>query len=288
MTDDLYKLVTNAIVVFSIAFVINLILRVSINRVKRFNTKHNIDSTKLVFIRNSLGFIIFVIATIITINSVPQFKIVGSSMLAGAGVIAAILGFASQAAFSNIIAGVFIIIFKPFRINDILEFQNGLRGKVCEITFRHTIIKDYENKRVIIPNSVMNNETIINCTIDDENVMKHILINVSYTTDLNKAIKIIEEIVKNHPLCIDVRKVENLDISNKVDVFVLDWAESAIILRANAWAFGSENAFKLKCDVLKLIKEKFDIEGIEIPYPYRNLIIKENSKSFNNKNSPSA
>ncbi len=272
---DYYKLSISAIIVFSIAFVVNLIFRITINRITKFNKKYDIDNTKLVFIKNSLGFIIFSIATFVLVNTVPALSAVGTSLLAGAGVLAAILGFASQAAFSNIIAGVFIVLFKPFRINDILEFKNGIRGTVCEITFRHTIIKDYENKRVIIPNSVMNNETIINCTIDDENIRKHIEFSVSYSTNLDKAISIIRETVEAHPLCIDNRMEEEKTEKNKVDVLVVQWAESAIILRANAWAYGSDNAFVLKCDALKQVKEKFDEAGIEIPYPYRNVVLKK-------------
>ena len=143
-------IIVTSLIVFTIAFVINLILRKSINRLKRYNQRQGSDFTKLVFIKNSLGFVIFTIATIIVINSVPALKTVGVSMLAGAGVLAAILGFASQAAFSNIISGVFIVLFKPFRIGDALELKDGSRGIVNEITFRHTVIKDYQNKRIII------------------------------------------------------------------------------------------------------------------------------------------
>lgn len=270
---EIKVLVINSVIVFAIAFVINLILRKSINRLKRYNQKHGTDFTKLVFIKNSLGFVIFTIATIIVINTVPALKTVGVSMLAGAGVLAAILGFASQAAFSNIISGVFIVLFKPFRIGDALELKDGSRGIVNEITFRHTVIKDYQNKRIIIPNSTMNNETIINCTIEDETIKKHIQFSISYNTNIDEAIAIIREEVGNHKYCIDHREPGNLE-GHKVDVFVTAWAESSILLRANAWATGNDNAFELSCDVLKSVKERFDEVGIEIPYPYRNVVLK--------------
>ena len=86
-------------------------------------------------------------------NSIPSLKNLGTALFAGAGVMAAVKGFASQAAFSNIISGVFVILFKPFRVGDIVQLTNGLKGKVTDITFRHTVIKDYENRRIIIPNS---------------------------------------------------------------------------------------------------------------------------------------
>mgnify|MGYP001108622417 CR=1 FL=1 len=267
-------LVINILVVFTVAFVVNLILRKSINRLKRYNQEQGTDFTKLVFIKNSLGFIIFTIATIIVFNSIPALKTVGVSMLAGAGVLAAIIGFASQAAFSNIISGVFIVLFKPFRIGDALELKDGSRGIVNEITFRHTVIRDYQNKRIIIPNSTMNNETIVNCTIEDENIKKHIYFSVAYSTNLDDAIAIIQKEVGNHPNCIDIREPGATD-THKVEVFVTEWAGSAIVLRANAWTTGTENAFALSCDVLKSVKEQFDIAGIEIPYPYRNVVLRK-------------
>jgi len=71
-------------------------------------------------------------------------------MLAGAGILAVAVGFASQAALSNIISGVFVVIFKPFRVGDRLKI-NELTGVVEDITLRHTVIRDLENKRIIIP-----------------------------------------------------------------------------------------------------------------------------------------
>jgi len=270
---EIKVLIVNSLIVFGIAFVINLILRKSINRLKRYNQSQGTDFTKLVFIRNSLGFVIFTIATVIVVNTVPALKTVGVSMLAGAGVLAAILGFASQAAFSNIISGVFIVLFKPFRIGDALELKDGSKGIVSEITFRHTVIKDYQNKRIIIPNSTMNNETIVNCTIEDTTIKKHIYFSVAYSTNLDAAIAIVRDEVGKHPSCIDIREPGTLE-GHKVDVFVTEWAESSIVLRANAWATGNDNAFELSCDVLKSVKERFDEAGIEIPYPYRNVVLK--------------
>lgn len=94
--------------------------------------------------------------------------------MAGAGILAAVLGFASQTAFSNIMNGIMIVVFKPFRIGDIIEVdrQDAYMGVVADITLRHTVIQNFENKRVIIPNSVISTQIIVNRDIADQKVVR--------------------------------------------------------------------------------------------------------------------
>ncbi len=257
---------------------VSYVLRKSLRSIKRYNDKKDIDNTKLIFIRNSLNFLIYTIAFVIISRTIPQLRDVGTSLLAGAGILAAIIGFASQAAFSNIISGVFIVLFKPFRVDDIIEFKDGLKGTVREITFRHTVIKDFENKRIIIPNTIISNDTIINSSIDDEMILKHIHFGIAYNADVDLAIKIIREEIEKHPLCMEKPMKMNESSAaneNKVAVFMTSWESSAIQLRANVWTRNSAEAFELRSNVLYSIKKRFDKEGIEIPYPYQNVVIKK-------------
>ncbi len=264
LKDLLIHIIPISLIVVT-AFLLNKLVRRALSTLESKSD----DTTKVNFLKNSIGFIIYTIALILIVNSIPALKTLGTALFAGAGVMAAVIGFASQAAFSNIISGIFILIFKPFRIGDIIELQNSLRGKVTEITFRHTVIKDYENRRIIIPNSVISDDTIINSTIDDEKIRKHIHFGISYDADINLAMKIIREEIEKHPLFIDGRsKSEVKKNIPKIDVRVIAWADSSVNLRAYVWTLGADNAFLLESDVLKSIKEKFDDVGIEIPYPH--------------------
>lgn len=266
-------LLSKGAIILSSAFVISFVLRKSLNRIKRFNTENGIDNTKLIFIKNSLNFLVYTVAFILIMRTVPHFKDVGNSILAGAGILAAIVGFASQAAFSNIVSGVFIVLFKPFRVNDVIEFKDGFKGIVTEISFRHTIIKDFQNRRIIIPNTIISNETIINSSIEDAEIMKHIVFSIAYDANVDKAIHIIQEEIGKHPLCLDNRlpSEQNRD---KVVVIMTAWESSSISLRANVWTKDSFAAFDLSCDSLYNVKKRFEAEGIEIPYPYQNVVIK--------------
>ena len=263
------------------AIIISTILRKLLGIFITKYAKHlRADPTNFSFIKNSVGFLIYGAAIIFIFYKIPFLKAAGTALFAGAGLLAVIVGFASQKAFSNIISGIFILIFKPFKNSDIIEFKDGQKGTVEEITLRHTIIKDYENRRIIIPNSVISEETIINSNISDERIRKHIEFGISYDSDIDKAIEIIQEEAEMHPLTVDVRTEEEKNDGNPiVRVRVVALADFSVNLKAWVWSSGNDNAFILKCDLLKSVKERFDKEGIEIPFPYRTIVYK---KDLNN------
>ena len=121
----------------------------------------------------------------------PSLRALGTTIFAGAGIFAAIIGFASQQAFSNIIGGIFIVIFKPFRVGDLIEIGVASKGTVEDITLRHTVIRDFENKRIVIPNSAISSETILNSHLKDGRINRRIEFRVFLDTDIDRAIEII-------------------------------------------------------------------------------------------------
>lgn len=264
------------VISYLIAFLISFIARKIANRIiKNDSKKLRIDPTNYSFLKNSITFIIFLVATIVIFYKIPFLKSLGTAMFAGAGVIAAIVGFASQKAFSNIISGIFILIFKPFKVGDIIEISDTQKGQLEEITLRHVIIKDFENKRIIVPNSIISDATIMNNNISDERIRKHIEFDISYDSSIDRAIEIIQEVASSHPLFIDGRnedeKSQNAPI---VLVRVIGLMDFSVKLKAYVWAKNFEDAFTLHCDILKQVKESFDKNGIEIPFPYRTIVYK--------------
>ncbi len=244
--------------------------------IRRYTKRLNANPTHFSFIKNSIGFVIYTSAIVYIFFHIPQLREMGKALFAGAGILAVVVGFASQKAFANIISGVFILMFRPFKIMDIIEFTSGQKGVVEEITLRHTIIKDYENRRIIIPNSIISEETIINSNIQDEKIRKHIVFSISYDSNIDKAIEIIRDEAENHPLILDNRNEEELKINEPiVRVRVVELGEFSVDLKAYVWSNGNDDAFTLKCDLLKSVKERFDREGIEIPFPYRTLVMKK-------------
>ncbi len=109
----------------------------------------------------------FLLSLLIMTQFVDELQTISTGIFASAGIFAAIIGFASQQAFSNIVGGIFIVIFKPFRVGDFIQVGTNI-GNVEDITLRHTVIKDLQNKRIIIPNSVISTETIVNNHIEEK------------------------------------------------------------------------------------------------------------------------
>lgn len=257
--------------------VLSTILRKLINSAIKKNSKIlGVSPTTYVFLKNSLSFILYSIGIFWIFYNIPYFKTLGSALFAGAGVFAAVIAFASQKAFSNIISGIFILIFKPFRVGDIIEIANGKKGIVESITLRHTVIRDFEFMRVVIPNSVISEDTIINSTLTDEKIRKHIEIGISYESDIDTAIDIIRNVIQKHPLTIDNRTPEEIEINEPiVGVRLVGLGDFSVTLKAYVWVNNSADAFTVYTDSIYFIKQEFAEKGIDIPYPHRTIVFKD-------------
>ncbi len=268
------------LVVLTCGFIVSRILRVIVGRFfRKAAEKLNVDPTHYSFFKNAVDMIILVIALIIIFRSIPALRTFGTTLLTGAGILAAIVGFASQSAFSNIVSGLFLVIFKPFSVGDRVRIGTLYAGDVEDITLRHTVIKDFENRRVVIPNSVISNEVIINSTITDEKICVFMEFPLSWTADLDKVTTIVERAALAHPFCIDNRTEEELARGERqVMVRVMSLTDTAVQLRVSAWANNPTEAFEMKCDLLRKFRQEFQAAGIEAPYPHRVIINQPNTR----------
>jgi small-conductance mechanosensitive channel len=260
-----------AIIVLVVAFIIGRVVRFIVGRFfKTAARKLNVDPTRYNFFKNAVDFLIFLIALVIIFRSVPSLRTFGNTLMTGAGILAAIVGFASQQAFSNIISGIFLVIFRPFSVGDRVKIGQLYNGDVEDITLRHVVIKDFENRRIVIPNAIISNEVIINSSLTDEKICIFLEIAISLEANIDRAQAIIQEEATKHPLCIDNRSPSELAKGEQqVMVRVMGFTELATQLRGYAWADNPNNGFDLKCDTLKSIKQRFDKEGIDMAVPVR-------------------
>ena len=238
-------------------------------------TKH-IDPTSYTFATKLITAIIFIIGISFALIQIPEMKTLGHSLLAGAGILSLVAGLASQQALSNIMSGFLIVIFKPFKINDRITFNQTYTGTVEEINLRQVVLRDFENNRIVVPNSVISANVIVNTNLNDTRICKMIEIGIGYNSDIGQALKIMEEEVLKHPLHIDNRTAEDKE-NNVPEVIsrVTALGNSSITLKVWAYSDNASNGFIMYCDLLRSIKERFDKENIEIPYNYQNVIIKE-------------
>jgi small-conductance mechanosensitive channel len=242
------------------------------------------DPTNYKFLRRVIVTVIYIVGISLAIYQLPNLRALASSALAGAGILAVSIGFASQQALGNIISGIFIVIFKPFRINDRVKFKDSM-GVVEDITLRHTVIRDFENKRIIVPNSIISNEAIVNSNFADDRICRFIEFGISYDSDITKARSLIKEEILNHPLHIDGRSQEQIENGDELaPVLVIGFGDSSVNLRGWAWSKDPADSFQMSCELNESIKRRFDQEGIEIPFPYRTIVYKNQENS--NENNP--
>lgn len=259
------------IVIFTVLLA-KIINRVYKKFLARSAEKGDINLTTFKFMEHSISTIVYLIGLSFAISMIEFLKPLAQSIIAGAGILAIAVGFAAQQALGNVISGVFIVISKPYQIGDRISMQDGLRGVVEDISLRHTVIRNFENQRIIIPNSVMSSQILTNSNYTDTKICRLINIGISYDSDIDLAKKIMSEEIINHPLNIDIRSEEDVEKGTpRLTVRLLELGESSVVLRAWAWAKDAPDAFVMECDVLESIKKRFDRSGITIPFPQRTL-----------------
>lgn len=236
------------------------------------------EQTRIRFFKNAISVIIWSAAFWMVIYTIPTFRNIAITLFAGAGILVAIIGLAAQSTFANIISGILIVFSRPFRVGDLIKVGNNFHGFVDDITLRHTVILDFQNRRIIIPNAIMGNETILNSTIGDKKICEYVEMGISYDSDINTAMQIMREEAMKHPYFIDNRSaLDKTDGIPAVIVRTIGFGESSVNLRAYVWVEDAVKGFQLRFDIYKTIKERFDKERIEIPFPYRTLVFKKDS-----------
>ena len=270
-TETVYNLIYTVIkissVILATVIVAHLINRALATYFKFATGKLKVDETTYSVVRRIITVTIYVIGAIVGISLIPGLPDLVLGMAAGAGIAAIIIGFAAQRALSNVFSGISIAIFRPFRVGDVVEMEKEY-GTIEDITLRHTVIRTWQNKRVILPNSRISEETIVNWTIGDLTVLWAVDFGISYDSDIDLARSIILDEISKHP---DVMHEED----KEAKVRVTELGDFAVNLRAMFWAPDRPTAWGTGAEIRESVKKRFDREGVEIPFPYRTVVFKK-------------
>ncbi len=214
-------------------------------------------------------FLINLAIVILMFLQVRGFQQVGAAMIGASGILAVVLGLAAQESMSNIIGGFFLAYYKPFNVGDLIFIpEKNLTGIVLEVGLRHTEIKALNNSKITIPNSIMNNTIVENKDKDISAFKNFLFFDISYSSDIDEAIKIIQENCIAHADCVDSRKrYEKEQEKPIVPVLVTGLKDFSVELRATVASKDALGGFQMCCDLRKSIKEDFDKNGIVIPFP---------------------
>lgn len=223
--------------------------------------RRNADPPMAKFLVDILKFLIMSAAILIALGN---FGITIAPFVAGLGAIGFGTSFALQGPLSNYAAGMTLIFTKPFRVGDILEVNNQM-GQVEDMTLARTLIRTIDGTLIVIPNKKIIGEIIHNYSAHKKLDIK---IGVGYGCDIDKAITIVKEIV-----AADKRVVSK----PQSKIGVLEFAESSITIYARLWT-KQNDYWELMFDINKAICNAFKKNGINIPFPQRDVHIIQKEK----------
>lgn len=243
------KLIFGAIVL-TVGFKLSKLLLKLFTKGKVFN---NLDPAVQSFLKS---FISIALKVIVIITAAGVVGINMASFITVLGSMAVAIGLSLQGSLSNIAGGLIILIFKPFKIGDFITV-GGESGYVSEIGSFYTHLTTIDNRKIIIPNSIVSNDKLINAPQEGKRRID-IDVSVGYDCDIEKVKNILLEIANSHPKVINEPEFPVARILNHGD--------NALEFTFRSWC-KSEDYWNVRFDLLESIKREFDANNISIPYP---------------------
>ncbi len=227
---------------------------------ERAHGKTRVDDTLVSFAASIIRYSILGIAIIMTMI---QFGFAPGSLIAIVGAVGLAIALALQDALKAVAAGFMIAAFRPFRIGDWIRI-NDEEGEVSQITPFNTTIRQVDNKQVFYSNDQVWGNPVVNYTRHARRRLD-LYYGVHYDTDLDHALEVLARLANDHPL---------VALKSETWVGVHELGDWAITLRLRAWV-PTKDFVQVRADLTKSVKQVFDREGIEIPYPHQVEYVRE-------------
>ncbi len=256
LQDLITRFGLNVIAAIAIFFIGQWIAKLMSRLVRRLVTRANVDPTLGSFV---VTLTYYVIVAFVVIAALNRLGIQTASLIAVLGAAGLAVGLALQGSLSNFAAGVLIIIFRPFNVGDLIE-SAGVLGTVEEIQLFTTSLTTLDNKRVIVPNSSLTGNNIINYTVTGK-LRVDTVIGVSYNSDIDHVKRVIFEVLNNDSLVLK---------DPEPTVAVLELADSSVNFAVRPWA-KPEDYWTVYFNTYENVKKRLDAEGIAIPFPQRDV-----------------
>ena len=251
----------------AITFVVSFVVLYALGRivispvVGRFLSARDLDEHARRPLRKLLNFLIGFGALGIAFAFADYGNILTSIATVAAAATLAI-GFAMQDVIKNFVAGIFIYTDRPFRIGDWIEWD-GHAGVVEDISLRVSRVRTFDNELLTVPNSNLTDGVIKN-PVAKEQLRLKFLFGIGYDDDIDRATEIIVEEAADHPDILD---------DPQPSVRLTELGDSSVGLQSRIWIADPSRAdfVKTRGEYVSAVKERFDEEGINIPYPNRTI-----------------
>lgn len=226
----------------------------------RILTRRKVDPTIVSFVEH---LVYIALLTFVVIAALAQLGIQTTSFIAVIGAAGLAIGLALQGSLANFAAGFLMIIFKPFKAGDYIEGA-GVAGTVEGIQVFTTVLRTADNKTIIVPNAKIMGDNITNYSAKETRRVD-LLFGVSYSDDIDKVRRILQNIVDSDPRIL--KDPESM-------IIVKELAESRVNLEVRAWV-KTGDYWGVYFDTLEKAKRKFDAAGVSIPFPQRDIHVYE-------------
>lgn len=242
-----YRLLIAAVIIFIGVRVARLVHRF----LKKTFERTELDLSVSKFLLSAADVAVYALAVFI---AAEKIGIPSASIIALLGSAGLAVGLSLQGSLANVAGGILILLMRPFVIGDYIVCE-GTEGTVKNIGLVYTTLTTVDNKIVTVPNGRVSNATIVNVTAQEKRRVD-MEVGIGYSSDMKRAKEIIRQIYESHPLVL---------ADEGITVYVGELAASAVIIGGRGWT-RTENYWKVKWEITEAVKERFDAEGIEIPF----------------------
>lgn len=210
------------------------------------------------FLKGVMKALILIIGIVVLGRQFETTKEISALLLQNTAFLVAVVGFAAQQTLNDILSGLMLSWYKPFDIGSRIHLvSQNISGIVENITLRHTVIRCFDNNRIIIPNSIINKEILKNSDYEDSVIGNFLELTVSASSDVHRAIEVLTEIIEEQPLV----------LTNKTyypGILVKDLTKDGYVLKATVWTKTVDDNFAASSEIRIAIHERYKKEGISL------------------------
>lgn len=214
------------------------------------------DVTLIKFLENIVYYALMIV---VLLTSLGKLGVETTSFLAILGAAGLAIGLALKDSLGNFASGVMIIMFKPFKVGDVVTAA-GVTGSVSEVGIFNSVFTTPDNQKIIIPNGAITSGSIININAHDTRRVD-LVVGIGYEDDIKKTKEVLNDIISSH---------EKVLIDKGITIAVSELADSSVNFVVRAWV-KTPDYWDVKFNLTETIKLRFDEEGISIPFPQQDV-----------------
>ena len=243
-----------------LAWILGRAVRLAVHRLLAYDKRVLVDRTTVRFLGQLAQIAVYLFAFISYAHLIPALSHLGTAWLASVSVISVVVGLAAQSTLGNLISGISLLLYRPFNVGDRLQLATPTGSEVAEVeslNLGYTVLKTDDNRRIVVPNSIMASQTTVNLSSNDPRSLCSIPFAIGCDASIDQARAILLELARSH------RHAQTV-----VGCPVTQVDPAGVVLTLGVWCPDIDTAYSFKCDLLEQARKRFVLEGIPLPFPH--------------------